>query len=60
MHIHIVDDEYAVRVDNSYSYKAVSCDVLERWSHRLTPDLLDHNYTYSRGNQYLHKSSDIR
>jgi len=38
MHVHVVEDGYAARVTDFFTYKAVSTDVLEKWAYPFSPD----------------------
>lgn len=39
IHTHVLTNEYAARVGNLFSYRAVSKDVLHRWTYPLVPDI---------------------
>lgn len=63
MHVHVLEDGYAARACDLYSYKTVSRDVLDKWAYPFCPDRAWSNpadVTNSGfGNRYIVRSEKI-
>lgn len=60
IYTHIVDDGYAARVESVKTYKAVTKDIVSRYSYPLVVDrneLPDQSYRYQRG--HIYKEKDV-
>eukprot|EP01137_Pigoraptor_chileana_P005673 Opistho-2@49062 len=55
IHVHLIGNEYAARVNNLRSYDAISKDITHRWTFPMVPDTNfgDAHYNYGRHNIYL-------
>ncbi|KAL8969406.1 MAG: hypothetical protein Q9183_002011 [Haloplaca sp. 2 TL-2023] len=58
IHVHIIADQYAARVQSLAAYDAISKDIAGRWSYPLCPDsnrLQDQTFRYTREGNYQEK-----
>ncbi len=62
IYTHVISGEYAARVDDLWTYDAVSKDVIRRWTYPIVPDnnfLSKTSYTFARGNIYKEKNVNL-
>ena len=61
IYAHFISEQYAARVGNLQTYKAISKDVIHRWVFPLVPDnsALEEGYSYGRRNIYLGKDVSL-
>lgn len=56
IYCHLIGDEYAARVKNTFLYDSISRDIITRWTFPLVPDSNIHEddaYTHARGDIYI-------
>ncbi|KAF9453228.1 nucleotide-diphospho-sugar transferase [Macrolepiota fuliginosa MF-IS2] len=62
IHLYVVQEGYAARVQDTRSYESISKDILSRWTFPLVPDDNHpggHNYEHLRGNRYIAKDGSV-